>query len=141
MTDAVATRTAAEAATALLDAMTHKDADAMRALYAPDALLVTMSPNMFHTARGADAAGARLAEWFASWEEEPGFSFLRQVHEGDRVAVDFERTSTYEGAAWVVRQAHLIEVGPDGIRDHRVYCCGAREGAPDLAAAYGEAPS
>jgi len=139
MTDAVATPAATDAAAALIDAIGRKDADAMRALYAPDALLVTMSPNMFHTARGPEAAGDRLAEWFASWEEEPRFSFLRQVREGDRVAIDYERTSTFEGADWVVRHAHVIEAGPDGIHDHRIYCCGTREGGPDLAAAYGEA--
>jgi hypothetical protein len=138
MTDAVATETATDAVTALIDAIGRKDADGMRALYAPDAFLVTMSPNMFHTAQGAEAVAARLAEWYASWEEDPHFSFLGQVRQGDRVAFEFERTSTFEGAAWVVRQAHVVGLGPDGIRDHRIYCCGAREGGPDLAAAYGD---
>ncbi|MEW6582393.1 MAG: nuclear transport factor 2 family protein [Actinomycetota bacterium] len=133
-----ATRTAADAVDALVDAIGRKDVDGMRAPYAPDALLVTMSPNMFHVARGRDAVAARLAEWFAGWEESPRFSFLRRLRDGDRRVVELERTSTFEGAGWVVRQAHVMELAPDGsIRDHRIYCCGPREGGADLAAVYG----
>ncbi len=40
-----------------------------------------------------------------------------------------------------MRQAHVIEVGDEGIIEHRMYCCGPREGAPELAEAYtGAAP-
>ena len=46
-----------------------------------------------------------------------------------------------EGAPWVVRQAHVLEAGAGGIVEHRMYCCGPREGAPELAGAYAGAAS
>lgn len=130
-----ATNPANDPVSALVDAVARQDVSAMRGLYAPDAVLVTMSPNTFHTARGPEAIAERLAEWFASWEEGPRFTYLRQVREGDHAAIEFERTSRFEGADWVVRQAHHVDLGEGCIRAHRVYCTGAREGAPDLAGA------
>jgi hypothetical protein len=44
-----------------------------------------------------------------------------------------------ERLPWVVRQAHVITSGPVGITDHRVYCCGPREGDPELGPVYAEA--
>jgi ketosteroid isomerase-like protein len=125
--------------TAFLEAIEQGDPQAMRSVYAPGARLITMTPNTFNTDEGVDAIAARLEDWFLSWEEQPGFSFLSTIRDGDRAFVEFERTSTFEGAQWVVRQAHVMDVAPDGIREHRVYCCGPRQGAPDLAAAYGGA--
>ena len=123
--------------TTLLGAIDRGDADAMRSVYASDACLITMTPNTFNTDEGVDAVTARLADWFLSWEEEPRFAFLGTVCDGNRVFAEFERTSTFEGAHRVVRQAHVMDVGPDGIKEHRVYCCGPRAGEPELAAAYG----
>ncbi len=125
--------------TALLGAIDGKDPDGMRAAYTADARLVTMTPNTFNVDVGAEAIGVRLAEWYASWEEDPAFAFLGRVEDGERVVVEFERTSTYDGASWVVRQAHVMDVGPDGIREHRIYCCGPRQGSPDLAATFAAA--
>lgn len=123
--------------TNLLGAIDNKDAAGIRGAYAPEARLVTMTPDTFQTTEGVDAVAEKLAEWYASWEENPGFSFLSTIRDGDRVVVEFERTSTFEGANFVVRQAHVMDVGPAGIRDHRIYCCGPRQGEPELAAAYG----
>jgi len=123
--------------TRLVQAIDRKDPEAIRAAYAPDARLVTMTPNTFGVATGAGDVAAKLSEWFTSWGEEPSYAFLGTVREGDRAVVEFERTTTYEGADWVVRQAHVLEVGPAGIVEHRAYCSGPREGAPELAAAYG----
>lgn len=122
--------------TTLLGAIDGKDPDGMRTAYAPGARLVTMTPNTFNVDEGVEAIGARLADWYASWEEDPSFSFLSRVDDGERVLVEFERTSTYDGADWVVRQAHVMLVDGDGIREHRIYCCGPRQGSPDLAAIY-----
>lgn len=120
----------------LIAAIDRKDADGIRAVYAPDARLVAMTPNTFQVHEGVDAVAAKLAEWFTTWEDAPAYSFLRTIEDGDRTVVEFERTSTYEGASWVVRQAHVLTSGPDGIDEHRMYCCGPREGQPDLGAAY-----
>ena len=122
----------------LVEAIDRKDAEGIRAAYAPGARLVTMTPNTFHVALGAEEAGAKLAEWFTTWEEEPSYAFLGTVRSGDRAVVEFERTSTFQGEPWVVRQAHVVQVGPDGIAEHRIYCCGPRAGEPELAAAYAE---
>lgn len=122
--------------TTLLSAIERGDAVTARSVYAPDVRLVTMTPNTFNTDLGVDAVAARLEDFFFSWEEAPHFAFLGTVRDGDRAFVEFERTSTYEGAPWVVRQAHAMSVGPDGIREHRIYCCGPRQGEPELAAAY-----
>ena len=122
--------------TTFLGAIEQGDPQAVRSVYASDARLITMTPNTFNTDEGVDAIAARLEDWFLSWEERPGFSFLSTIRDGNRTFVEFERTSTYEGAQWVVRQAHVMDVAPDGIREHRIYCCGPREGKPDLAAAY-----
>ncbi len=127
--------------TSLVDAIDRRDADAMRALYEPDARLITMTPNTFLVAEGPDAITERLADWFISWEEEPAFSYIGTIRQGDNVAVEFERTSVYEGEPWVVRQAHMLHVGDATIREHRIYCCGPRKGAPDLAALYEGSPS
>jgi hypothetical protein len=123
----------------LVEAIDRKDADGIRAAYAPDARLVAMTPNTFQVALGADAVAEKLAGWFTTWEDEPAYSFLGTIRSGDRALVEFERTSTFEGAPWVVRQAHVIQVGPAGIDEHRMYCCGPRAGEPELAAAYAEA--
>lgn len=122
----------------LIEAMDNKDAAGIRAAYAPDARLVTMTPNTFRVAVGADDVSATLAEWYTTWEEEPSYAFLGTIRSGDRALVEFERTSTFEGAPWVVRQAHVMQIGPAGITEHRIYCVGPRAGEPELAAAYAE---
>ncbi len=123
----------------LIAAIDRKDADGIRAAYAPGARLVAMTPNTFQVHEGVDAVAAKVAEWYTTWEEAPAYSFLSTTEDGERIVVEFERTSTYEGATWVVRQAHILASGPEGIEDHRMYCCGPREGQPELAAAYAEA--
>ena len=122
----------------LIEAIGRQDTDGIRAAYAPSARLVAMTPNTFQLHQGADAVAAKLTEWFTTWEEDPAYSFLSTIESGDRVVVEFERTATNEGAAWVTRQAHVLTLGPEGIEDHRVYCCGPREGKPELGAAYAE---
>lgn len=122
----------------LIAAIDRKDADGIRAAYAPGARLVAMTPNTFQLHEGVDAVAAKLAEWFTTWEEAPAYSFLSTIESGERVVVEFERTSTYEGVPWVVRQAHVLTLGPEGIEDHRMYCCGPRAGEPELGAAYAE---
>lgn len=119
-----------------LEAIDRKDAEGIRDALAPDVRMVGMAPDVFYLLEGADAATEKLAQWYASWEEEPAFSFLSLIQEGDRAVAEFERTSTFEDAPWVVRQAHVIELGPDGITELRVYCSGPRQGTPELAAAY-----
>ncbi len=119
-----------------LEAIDRKDAEGIRDALAPDVRMVGMAPDVFYLLEGADAATEKLAQWYASWEEEPAFSFLSLIQEGDRAVAEFERTSTFEDAPWVVRQAHVIELGPDGIAELRVYCSGPRQGTPELAAAY-----
>ena len=123
----------------LVEAIDRKDVDGIRASYAPGARLVAMTPNTFQVAVGVDDIVEKMSGWFASWEEEPSYAFLGTVRSDDRAVVEFERTSTYEGSPWVVRQAHVLQVGPDGIAEHRMYCCGPREGAPELASAYANA--
>ena len=122
--------------TTLFEAIDRQDSDGMRAAYAPDARLVTMTPNTFKVDTGVDEIGARLTDWYVSWEQEPAFSFLSRIDHDGHVFVEFERTSSYEGDRWVVRQSHVLDVGPDGVREHRIYCCGPRQGSPDLAAIY-----
>jgi hypothetical protein len=117
----------------LVEAIERRDPDAIGADYEPGARLVTMTPNTFLLAEGTDAIVARLADWFISWEKEPAFSYIATVRDGHRVAVEFERTSTYHGEPWVVREAHMLQVGDGGIRGHRISCCGPRQGTPDLA--------
>jgi len=119
-----------------LEAIDRKDAEGIRDTLAPDVRMVGMAPDVFYLLEGADAAVEKLAQWYASWEEEPAFSFLRLIQDGDRVVAEFERTSTFEDAPWVVRQAHVLELGPEGITELRVYCSGPRQGTPELAAAY-----
>lgn len=121
----------------LVEAIDRKDAAGIRAALAPEVRLAGSVPESFHLIEGADAVAAKLADWYASWEEEPAYSFLRRLEDGDRAVVEFERTSTFENARWVVRQAHVMRVGPEGIEELRVYCCGPRAGAPELAAAFG----
>jgi hypothetical protein len=121
--------------TALIEAIDRKDAAGIRAAYADDARLVAVTPNTFQTADGGDAVAAKLAEWFTTWEEGPAYSFIAVTREGDRAVIDFERTSTFEGKPWVVRQAHVLDLGAEGVRAHRMYCCGPREGEPELARA------
>jgi len=125
----------------LVEAIECRDTDAMRAVYEPGARLITMTPNTFLVAEGPDAIVERLADWFISWEEDPSFSYLGTIRQGERVAVEFERTSVYEGEPWVVRQAHMLHVADGGIREHRIYCCGPRKGSPDLAGLYQGSPS
>jgi hypothetical protein len=122
--------------TRLLGAIDIRDADAIAACYEPDARLVTMTPNTFLVAEGRDAVVARLGEWYLSWEEDPHLSFLGTIRDGDRAFFEFERTSTFEGEPWVVRQAHALHIVDGAIRDHRIYCCGPRQGDPDLTAVY-----
>lgn len=121
---------------ALVEAIDEKDAAGIRAAYAPDARLVAMTPNTFQVATGADDVAAKLAEWFTTWEEDPSYSFLGTIRDGDRALIEFERTSTFEGRPWVVRQAHVVQVGPAGIIEHRMYCVGPRAGEPELAKTY-----
>ena len=102
--------------TRLVEAIDRKDARGIRDVYAPAARLVAMTPNTFQVAVGADDVAAKLAEFLASWEEEPSYSFLGTVRDGDRAAIEFERVSTFEGAPWVVRQAHLVAAGRRGHR-------------------------
>lgn len=124
----------------LVEAIDRKDVAGIRAAYAPGARLVAMTPNTFQVAVGVDDVVEKMAGFFASWEEEPRYAFLGTVRQGDRAVVEFERASAYEGATWVVRQAHVLHLGAGGIAEHRMYCCGPREGAPELAAVYaGEA--
>lgn len=125
--------------TRLIDAIDRKDPEGIRAAYATDARLVAMTPNTFQVHDGADAVTAKMAEWFTTWEEDPGYSFLGTVRNGDHAVVEFERTSIFEGEPWVVRQANVLRVGPQGINEHRMYCCGPRAGEPELAAAFGGA--
>lgn len=121
----------------LVEAIDRKDPAGIRAAYAPEARFVGMTPNTVQVAEGADAVAAKLAEWYVSWGDDPVYSFLGTVRDGERAVVEFERTTTYEGAEWVVRQAHVMRVGPAGILDHRVYCTGPKQGAAELADAYG----
>ena len=123
----------------LIAAIDRQDADGIRAAYAPGARLVAMTPNTFQVHEGVDAVAAKVAEWYTTWEEAPAYSFLSMTEDADRIVVEFERTSTYEGATRVVRQAHILTPGPQGIEDHRMYCCGPREGQPELAPAHAEA--
>ena len=123
----------------LIEAIDSKDPEGIRSAYAPRARLVAMTPETFRVAEGADAVASVLAEWFTTWEEAPSYAFLGTIRHGDRAVVEFERTSTFEGTPWVVRQAHVLQVGTDGITEHRVYCCGPRAGSPELASAYTEA--
>lgn len=125
--------------TRFVEAMDRKDAEGIRAALAPDVRLVAMAPDAFHVRDGADAAAEKLGEWYASWEEEPRFAFLSRLDDGDRSVVEFERASSFEGDAYVVRQAQVIRSGPEGIEEMRIYCTGPRTGAPDLAAAFGAA--
>src|SRR5205823_5100440 len=113
--------------TTLIQAIDRKDAAGIRSAYADDARLVAITPNTFQTAEGGDAVAAKLAEWFTTWEEEPAYSFISVTREGDRAVIDFERTSTFEGKPWVVRQAHVLDLGAGGVRAHRMYCCGPKE--------------
>jgi ketosteroid isomerase-like protein len=122
----------------LIEAIDRKDAGGIRAAYAPEARLVAMTPNSFQVAVGADDVAATLSEWFTTWEQEPSYAFLGTIRDGDRALVEFERVSTFEGTPWVVRQAHVIQVGPEGITEHRMYCVGPRAGEPELAATYAE---
>ena len=122
----------------LVEAIDRNDSDGIQAAYAPGARLVAMTPNTFQVVRGAADVAAKLSEWFIAWGEDPSYAFLGTVRQGDRAVVEFERATTHEGAGWVTRQAHVLEVGPAGITEHRVYCCGPREGTPELAAAYAE---
>jgi hypothetical protein len=123
----------------LIEAIDRKDPEGIRSAYAGEARLVAMTPNTFQVHEGLEAVIAKLTEWFATWEEEPRYSFIGTVRDGDRAVVEFERTSTFEGASWVVRQANVLTLGPGGITEHRMYCCGPREGEPELAAVYGGA--
>lgn len=125
----------------LVEAMGKKDADGIRAAFAADARLVAMTPNTFQVVDGREAVAAKLAEFFASWEENPEWSYLDIWRDGRVAVVEFERTSTYEGKPFVVRQSHSLVVGDEGIERHRMYCCGPREGGPDLARALSELPS
>lgn len=119
-----------------LNAIDRKDAEGIRDTLAPDVRMVGMAPDVFYLLEGADAAVEKLAQWYASWGEEPEFSFLSLIQDGDRAVAEFERTSTFEDATWVVRQAHVLELGPEGIAELRVYCSGPRPGTAELAAAY-----
>lgn len=119
-----------------IEAVGVKDADGIRAALSPDVRMVGSVPDGFHLLQGAEAAAEKLAAWYASWGEEPSYSFLGRVQDGDRVVVEFERVCTFEGVPWVVRQAHVMELGPEGIAELRIYCSGPRAGGPELAAAY-----
>jgi len=117
----------------LTDSIDRMDVPGIRAAYAEDARLLAMTPNTFQVHDGPEAIAAKLGEWFASWGEDPSYSFLGLVREGDRAVVEFERVNTYEGETWVARQSHTLELGPEGIVTHRMYCCGPRAGTPELA--------
>jgi ketosteroid isomerase-like protein len=120
----------------LVEAIDRKDAQGIRDALAPDVRFAGMVPENFYLMDGADTVAAKLADWYASWEEDPSYAFIGRVQDGDRVVVEFERTSTCEGEPWVVRQVHVMRVSDLGIEELRVYCCGPRQGEPELAAAY-----
>ena len=120
--------------TQLTDSINRMDVEGIRAAYAPDARLLAMTPNTFQVHDGPGAIADKLGEWFAAWGDDPSYSFLGVVRQGDRAVVEFERVNTYEGETWVARQSHTLELGPEGIAVHRLYCCGPRAGAPELAA-------
>ena len=122
--------------TRLVEAIDRMDPAGIRAAYAPEARFVGMTPNTFQLVEGADAVAGKVADWFTTWGADPSYTFLGTVRDGERVVVEFERTNHFEGAGWVTRQAHVMRVGPAGIVEHRVYCCGPREGTAELAAAY-----
>jgi SnoaL-like domain len=122
----------------LVDGMGKKDPEAMAAAYAPNARLVAMTPNTFQVLDGRDAVVGKLAEFYASWEEDPEWAFLDIWRDGPVTVIEFERTSTYDGKPFVVRQSHTVVTGAEGIERHRIYCCGPREGEPELARALAE---
>lgn len=117
----------------LADSIDGMDVPGIRAAYAEGARLVAMTPNTFQVHDGPDAIAAKLGEWFASWGEDPRYSFIGVIREGDRAVIEFERVNTYEGETWVSRQSHTLELGAEGIVTHRMYCCGPRAGAGELA--------
>jgi SnoaL-like protein len=117
----------------LLASMERQDPKGLRGPYAPDARLLASVPEKFYDLRGPEAIGERLIQWYASWEGDPAHAFIEISREGDRTVVELERTSTHKGAAWVVHQVHVFEVGDDGIREHRMYCSGPRAGEPLMA--------
>jgi ketosteroid isomerase-like protein len=123
----------ADPVTRLLESMERQDAAGLRAAYAPDARLLASVPENFYDLRGAEAIAEKLEQWYASWEEDPSHVFLVVSRTGDRTLVELERTCSYEGARWVARQVHVLEVGEEGIREHRLYCSGPRAGEPLLA--------
>lgn len=124
--------------TRLVEAMGKKDPDGIRAAFAPNARLIVMTPNTFQVMDGPDDVAGKLVEFFASWEEDPEWSYLDIWRDGRVAVIEFERTSTYEGKPFVVRQSHSVVVGEEGIERHKMYCCGPREGGPDLARALAE---
>ncbi len=118
----------------LIAAMAAQDPEGIRAAYAPGARLVTVSADSVAVREGAAAVAGKLADWYAGWEEGPiAHPYLRVTRAGDRAFVEIERTSTYAGAPWVVRQAHVLQLGAGGIVEHHAYCTGPRAGAPELA--------
>jgi hypothetical protein len=119
----------------LIEGMEQQNPARIRAAYADDARLLAMTPNTFQIHEGADAAAAKIGEWFAGWERDPRWTFIRVHRDGGRAVVEFERASTFEDEPWVTRQAHVLEVTGEGIVEHRMYCCGPRAGAPELAEA------
>jgi hypothetical protein len=122
----------------LVEAMGKKDPDGICAAFAANARLIVMTPNTFQVVDGREDVAAKLSEFFASWEEDPEWSYLDIWRDGRVAVIEFERTSTYEGKPFVVRQSHSVVVGDEGIERHRMYCCGPREGGPDLARALAE---
>lgn len=128
-----------DGAAQLLEAIDRRDVAALEAVYAPDSVLVTVTPNTRKVAHGPEAIAALLGEWYASWEEDPGFSWLEVLSHGQRAMVEFERVSTFEGEPWVVCQAHALEWDDDGIRVHRIFCTGPRAGEPHVAVPAAEA--
>jgi predicted ester cyclase len=108
--------------TALYEAYNSHDAEAAGALYAPDGRHAEVATGQARTGGTAIAEGlAGLLAAFpdARWEEQA------RIVDGDRAAVTYILTGTLQqkfgpfepaGQRLELRGAHVLEVGPDGIR-------------------------
>ena len=115
----------------LIAAIDRKDADGIREAYAPDARLVAMTPNTFQVARRAPTTSPPSSRSGSrAGRRSRRYSFLGTIRDGDRAVVEFERTSTFEGApVGGAPGPRPAASGAEGIEEHRMYCCGPREGA------------
>src|SRR5262245_19691558 len=117
----------------LADGIDRTDVPGIRAAYADGARLIAMTPNTIQVHDAPDATAAKLGAAFASCGEYPHSSFIGVIRDGQRAVLEFERLNTYEGETWVSRQSHTLELRPEGIATHRMYCCGPRAGTAELA--------